>query len=358
MRKLKIMWKKIGISVLMVLASAEIFGQIDPQFSQFYAAPLLLNPGFTGSTAEHRLIFNGRVQWPNLPKAYQTMAFSYDFWRPELKSGFGLQLLTDKAGTAGLRYTTARVNYSYKIVANKWVISPGIYFGYSSRTFDPNKLLFGDQLDYGGGTTPPSLDPNAAKLRNVNFFDTGVGLLFYTSRAWYGASVYQLNQPNSSIIDGNSPWPRKYVINGGLRVPIYGDKHKSNMVSSLSPSFMYRIQGGTHQLDIGMQYMISPVVIGLWYRGVPVIKNYIGEPSNEAVVFSMGLMFNYFEFGYSYDFTVSDLSAQSGGAHEVSLMYEFKLAPHPRHVKRKYKMIPCPTFNNKSNSGVGMFRKN
>ena len=100
--------------------------QIDPQFSQFYAAPLLINPGFTGATAEHRVIFNGRIQWPNLPKAYQTMAFSYDMFRPELRSGFGLQFLTDKAGSAGLRYTTARLNYSYKIVAENWVISPGL----------------------------------------------------------------------------------------------------------------------------------------------------------------------------------------------------------------------------------------
>ena len=174
MNKFKVMWKKIVISVLMVLSCAEIFGQVDPQFSQFYAAPLFVNPGFTGATTDHRLIFNARVQWPNLPQAYQTVAFSYDFWRPELKSGFGLQLMTDKAGSAGLRYTTARFNYSYKIVAKRWVLSPGIYFGYSSRTFDPNKLLFGDQLDYGGGTTPPSLDPNAAKLRNASFFDTGI----------------------------------------------------------------------------------------------------------------------------------------------------------------------------------------
>ena len=73
---------------------------------------------------------------------------------------------------------------------------------------------------------------------------------------------------------------------------------------------------------------------------------------------SMGLIFNYFEFGYSYDFTISELSTSSGGAHEISLIYEFGLAPRPKQVKRKYKMIPCPTFNKKTNMGAGMFRKN
>ena len=358
MSKLVFMKKRIIILVAMALTFTGVFGQIDPQFSQFYAAPLMVNPGFTGSTAEHRLVFNARVQWPNLPQAYQTVAFSYDFWRPELKSGFGLQLMTDKAGSAGLRYTTARFNYSYKIVANNWVISPGLYFGYSLRSFDPNKLLFGDQLDYGGATLPPSLDPNSAKLRDVQFFDTGVGLLIYNTKTWFGASIYQLNQPNASIIDGDSPWPMKFVVHGGMRIPIYGDNHKTKQISSIAPSFMYRSQGGTHQLDIGMQYMVAPVVVGLWYRGIPVIENYNGDPSNEALIFSMGLLFNYFEFGYSYDFTISELSARSGGAHEVSLIYEFGVVPHPRKVKRKYKMIPCPTFNKKSNLGAGMFRSN
>lgn len=348
--------KKILIGLMMLMTAHLSWSQIDPQFSQFYAAPLLVNPGFTGATAEHRVIFNGRIQWPNLPQAYQTMAFSYDMYRPELKSGFGLQFLTDKAGSAGMRYTTARLHYSYKIVAGSWVLSPGIYFGYSSRSFDPNKLLFGDQLDFGNGNVPPSNDPNVGKLSNSHFFDTGVGILFYNAKSWVGASVYQLNEPNASVVSGDSPWPMKFIVHAGTRIPLGSPSNRSQQVSSIAPSIMYRTQGGTHQIDAGLQYFVAPVVVGVWYRGIPFIKDYIGEPSNEAIVFSMGLIFNYFEFGYSYDFTISELAANSGGAHEVSLTYEFALAPHPRRVKRKNKMIPCPTFNKKSNKGPGIFR--
>lgn len=346
------------VLVFLSMVCSRGIGQIDPQFSQFYAAPLMVNPGYTGSVAEHRLIFNGRIQWPNLPRAYQTMAFSWDYWRPELRSGFGLQVLTDKSGSAGLRYTTARFNYSYKIVANGWVISPGLYFGYSLKSFDPNKLLFGDQLDYGQGNLPPSLDPNVGRLKNIQFFDTGVGFLMYTANAWFGASVYQLNQPNASIIEEDSPWPRRFTIHGGLRLPVYGDHYKSKQVSTLAPSFMYRAQGGTQQLDLGLQYVVSPVVVGLWYRGLPIVKNFNGDPSNEALIFSMGLLFNDFEFGYSYDFTISELSARSGGAHEISLQYEFGLVTHPRRVKKSKQVLACPTFNKKPNLGAGIFRKN
>ena len=352
------MLKKSAILFIVLLWGVQSIAQIDPQFSQFYASPLLVNPGYTGSVAEHRIIFNGRVQWPNLPKAYQTMSFSYDFWRPELKSGFGIHVLTDKAGSAGLGYTTARFNYSYKIVLNGWVLSPGIYFGYSLRSFDANKLLFGDQLDFAQGNLPGSQDPNVPKLHNIQFFDTGAGFLMYNAKTWIGASVYQLNEPNSSIIEGESPWPMRIVVHGGTRLPIYGDKYRTKMVSSLAPSFMYRFQGGTHQLDVGMQYMVSPIVVGLWYRGLPFVKNPSGGTSNEALIFSMGLIFDYFEFGYSYDFTISELSARSGGAHEISLQYEFGLLAHPRKIKRKNQVMPCPTFNNKANFGAGIFRRN
>ena len=80
--------------------------------------------------------------------------------------------------------------------------------------------------------------------------------------------------------------------------------------------------------------------------------------SNEALIFSMGLIFDYFEFAYSYDFTISELSARSGGAHEVSLQYEFGLTARPGKVKKKHQLLPCPTFNKKTNFGAGIFRKN
>jgi type IX secretion system PorP/SprF family membrane protein len=358
MIKYRHMLKRPLILMLGLLWSIQSFAQVDPQFSQFYAAPLMVNPGYTGSIAEHRVIFNGRIQWPSLPNAYQTMAFSYDFWRPELRSGFGLQVLTDKSGSAGLRYTTARFNYSYKIIANGWVLSPGMYFGYSMLSFDANKLLFGDQLDFGQGTLPGSQDPNVPKLNNIQFFDTGIGFLMYNSKTWVGASIFQLNQPNASIIDGESPWPMRIVVHAGTRLPIYGDKYRTKIVSSLAPSVRYQYQAGSHQLDVGVQYTVSPVVVGLWYRGVPFMKSANEGNSNEALIFSMGLIFDYFEFGYSYDFTISELSAKSGGAHEISLQYEFGIVPTSKKVKRKNQLLPCPTFNSKSNFGAGIFRKN
>jgi hypothetical protein len=57
--------KKILLIVLSLMIGADIFAQ-DPQFSQYYQAPLYMNPGFTGITPQQRVAINHRIQWPNL----------------------------------------------------------------------------------------------------------------------------------------------------------------------------------------------------------------------------------------------------------------------------------------------------
>jgi hypothetical protein len=44
--------------------------------------------------------------------------------------------------------------------------------------------------------------------------------------------------------------------------------------------------------------------------------------------------------GYSYDFTISNLVSSTGGAHEVSITYEFKTT----RKREKPRMVPCPEF--------------
>ena len=86
-------------------------GAQDFQLSQYYQAPLYLNPGFTGITPQQRVVLNHRVQWPNLPQAFATYALSYDIFVNELRSGFGVLVTTDKMGSAGWRTNTASLLY-------------------------------------------------------------------------------------------------------------------------------------------------------------------------------------------------------------------------------------------------------
>ena len=139
------------VILILIFVGASASAQ-DPQFSQYYQAPLYLNPGFTGITPQQRLVVNNRIQWPNLPQAFNTFMASYDIWVDELRSGFGILASTDKMGSAGWRTTTVGLTYSYKVRINeKIVFSPGLYFGYGVNGLDRTKLILGDGLQYGDG---------------------------------------------------------------------------------------------------------------------------------------------------------------------------------------------------------------
>jgi type IX secretion system PorP/SprF family membrane protein len=321
----------------------------DPQFSQYYQAPLYLNPGFTGITNQQRAVINHRIQWPSLPQAFSTYAFSYDIFVNELKSGFGVLMTTDKMGSAGWRTTTAGLLYSYKVrISDKFVFSPGLYFGYGSNGLDRSKLILGDQLRYRNDNQS-STDPELRKLGQQNYFDFGSGFLFYSRTIWLGASFQHMNQPNLSVLNDVSRLPMKTAIHAGAKLSL-GNAGPRTMskVSYLTPSFIYRMQGSAFsQLDVGVNYHVDPVSIGVWYRGKPwqtTVKNSIAQ---DALILQLGLFFTKFTVGYSYDFTISDMQTASGGAHEISLIIEFAAKPIRQGVKRKNRLIPCPTFSQK-----------
>jgi len=79
---------RFTLFILLTLLSWNSLSQ-DPQFSQYYAAPLYLNPAFTGTSQSHRFIANYRNQWPNIARGFVTTAVSYDVDLHQYNSGIG-----------------------------------------------------------------------------------------------------------------------------------------------------------------------------------------------------------------------------------------------------------------------------
>ncbi|MFO7843228.1 MAG: type IX secretion system membrane protein PorP/SprF, partial [Bacteroidales bacterium] len=104
------------------------------------------------------------------------------------------------------------------------------------------------------------------------------------------------------------------------------------------PSFLFKMQDQYSQLDLGLYWYQMPLVIGVWYRGIPVFKDLT---SNDALAFLVGFKVDQFQIGYSYDLTISQLSGFTGGSHEISVVFQFNQGVTDRE---KRKMIPCPTI--------------
>jgi len=339
-----IFWALTGVMAFMALGLVvPAYGQ-DPQFSQYYAAPLYLNPAYAGATKHYRITANTRVQWPNLPRAFTTHAIAADMNLAGLNSGIGLMAMTDRAGSGNLQSSTVAAMYAYKIQTRSgWVISPGLSFAYVFRSLDYDRLVFGDQL-VGGNPGVPTNDPSLTGLGARPYFDAGAGFLAYNENIWVGVSALHLNRPNNSVDGGESVVPVHYSVHAGARIPVPGGlKANGSRLSSVAPSFVYRRQGPFDQLDVGMHFIYDPVILGLWYRGIPIQSNGTAFGNNDAIALVLGLRLGQFDVGYSYDFTVSNLGPSTGGAHEIALKFEFDV-PRSRRPRRREMFVPCPTF--------------
>ncbi len=310
----------------------------DPQFTQFYAAPMYLNPAYTGLTYEHRFVANFRNQWPGVSKAYQTYMASYDYNMSNLNSGLGVIVMQDRAGTAGLTHTQFGVSYSYHFKVGRFTeIRMGANLSYNMKRIDFSKLKFNDQITTGSGT---SID--AGNYTPLSYMDFGAGALLNSTKYWLGLSAKHLSQPNASLTGDQIPLPITVSLHGGYRF-VFEEKSRNVLKRYFSPAFNYRHQQKYDQLDIGVYYYHLPLNIGLWYRGLPFKKYGPTYTSQESIAVLIGFDLTSYNIrmGYSYDITVSKLGVgNSLGAHEVSLIYEIA-----QKKKRNRKvLVSCPKF--------------
>ncbi|HYG38463.1 MAG TPA: type IX secretion system membrane protein PorP/SprF [Cytophagales bacterium] len=331
--------------ILGLMLTMEVSAQ-DPQLSQYYSAPLYLNPAFTGTARSHRLTANYRRQWPSISSKFNTAIFSYDYFHKKWNSGFGVMFLGDQAGEVQLASYSANFLYSYMVrIDRHWVVRAGLNFGFNSRTLDDSKLIFGDQLILGSKHRPPTHDDQFGKNFTSNYFDVGSGIFIYSQKYWLGFAASHLNEPNQSMGGNKSSLPIKYNFHGGARIPLYNGPIKRAKVPAVAPSFLYKKQGRFDQLDLGINFYYQPMMFGLWYRGIPVQKQ-AKFLNQDAIVLLFGFKYDDFSIGYSYDFTVSKLGPSSGGAHELSLSYELYSTGSSKRKKprRRDMFMPCPTF--------------
>lgn len=337
--------KKLVIFGTMLLMSLPALCQ-DPQFSQYYAAPLYHNPAFTGAAHKSRFIANYRNQWPSIPGAFVTYSSSFDTYFKNYNSGFGVVAYRDQAGSGGFATTSLSMNYAYELpITSQWVARAGMSFGYATRNINFSKLTFRDQLN-ANLINVPTGDPAQNALARPHYFDINSGFLLYSKYFWFGTSMLHMNQPNQSILSENSKLPMRITTMTGMLIPLtkrrYGGAQNANFIEkSISPSLIYKRQGDFQQLDFGAYLTVKPLIVGMYYRGVPIPGLKVSRNTQDALIWLIGFKHDYFSVGYSYDLTISRLGPGTAGSHEISVSYEFD---NPKKRKKRAAPIPCPKF--------------
>ncbi len=329
------MLKRINyIVILTFILFIDSYSQ-DPTFSQFYANPLYLSPSFAGATEEYRLGLNYRNQWPAVPGVFHTYSVSFDKAMPNFSSGIGVLATYDVAGSGELSTTNIGLLYSYDFYINKqWHVRPGVNFKFYYLGLDLYKLVFNSQLS-GSGTLPQITPPPFDKVADVDF---ATSALIYNDRIWGGFTLDHLLVPKTSFYGDDAKVPIKFNLYGGVQI-LKKTRLRVKLQEVLSVAVNIQKQAKFYQTDLGLYYYKDPLIFGLWYRGIPLITSQAGD----AIIGLIGIKTSQFHFGYSYDFTISNLISSTAGAHEVSLIYEFSTV-NLGSQRRRIRAIPCPEF--------------
>ena len=293
----------------------------DPVFSQYYNAPLQLNPAFAGTSNAPIFSINYRNEWPLWPQAYTTYAASYDQFFPEVNSGFGINLMTDNAGDGIFKTTSVSGVYSYRIyIQNDLQIKFGIEATTTQSRLDWDQLVFFDQLDLTEGTGRGGPPPVSEEIRPASlsktYVDFSIGMLLYNSKYYGGFTLKHINTPDNSFINNNNNvyagLPMRISAMFGSQINLIDD-NKRGVTAFLSPNILLAKQSDLVQLNLGTLIGYNTVQLGVWYRHT------FGNP--DALIGSIGVRKDLFRISYSYDFTISSLAVQNtGGSHEIGVL--------------------------------------
>ncbi len=321
--------------IFLLLATASLKAQ-DPLFSQFYAAPLQLNPAFTGSAFAPRLGINYRHQWPGFENAYRTYAAYYEQNLERLNSGIGFHIEGDNAGNGIYKTTRFSALYSYQLRLSDGVaLQFGAEAGVHQTALNWDKLVFPDQVDDLNGAINPTAEVRPEST-NKTELDISSGLLLLSPKFWIGGALKHLNSPDETFLLINNNLgrglPLRYTLHTGGVIELEPG-NKLRPASFISPNLLFAAQGPYRQINVGAYAGAGSIFGGAWFRHT--FRN------SDAVILLAGFRQGILKFGVSYDVTVSGLAGRTGGAYEVSLGISLDQDERLKNRKKRADINDC-----------------
>lgn len=308
----------------------------DTEFSQFYAAPLHLNPAMIGFSAEPKVVINYRHQQASFANAFLSFAASYDQHFYDINSSIGVSLFADRAG--GGLYNTYYLNgyYAYQVALNKNLsLKTGVQVGYINQSINWNDLVFRDMINPLTGETFTSTAEEIPDKNSIHKLDLGLGAIAYTDKLYVGASFKHVTQPNLSFTNEDDPLTKLGIrtsLHAGYTLYLEPPKtYKSRLY--VSPNLLFISQSRFFQLNVGSYVGKGPFYGGIWLRHT--IAN------ADALILMLGTKIDVVKVGYSYDVNLKKLGTTSG-AHELSLIFDFGDTPYARQKSKNRRSGKCP----------------
>lgn len=311
----------------------------DLHFSQTAQTPLLINPAAAGVyDGWERVIINHRNQWLGAGTQFMTTSVAADanFGKTRMNDkahvGLGVMFFNDIGGDSKFGGQTGSVSLSgiLPMGGSGHILAAGIQGGFGSRKADLSALTFSSQWN-GSEYDQTILSGETNGLNSFTYMDASAGLyyVFDAGQSTFsrnndfkfqlGVAGFHLNKPELkyATVTGER-LHRKFVFHTAVIADL------ANTDWSIDGSVVQFVQGPHLETILGMMFRYR------FQDGTKITGNfqdaYFGFGSyyrfKDALVPSVMVQYRGFQFGISYDVTISGMrKAYSGGSLEFSLSY-------------------------------------
>ena len=336
---------RLSLAAALLLSTRAGARAQDVFFSQPFATRLHNNPAFTGLVDDYSVTLSYRNQFPTVAGSFVSTQAAADIRlnTPGQHHALGLLINQDRTGAVGYTRLEIGALYAYHTrLTERLALSGGLRASYGRQRVGYDNFVFGDQIAEDGSVTGPSAE--SFGFPPVNYLSLGTGAVLYTELGWLSLAGQHLNQPSLGFRQQSS-LPLLLSISGGYKsFIIRPSAGLATREISFTPVAAYTKQGGSQRIEAGLYFTASPVTLGTVYRNISLPGN-VGTQHVLAVV--AGVQAGGLRVGYSYDVGLSRLSADLGGAHEVTLAlraFDRLENAHRRLKRRVYPAAPCPAF--------------
>lgn len=286
--------KRITSMILLltsIVITSKVYGQQDPQYTQYMYNMHVLNPAYAGSEGTLNIGLLGRTQWVGIDGAPKTLTATLN--APIGKRvGLGFSVIADEIGPTKEQNVYADFSYTLP-VSEEGNLAFGLKGGFTFLNAHLSTLR-----------TVESGDPAFRDNINKTMPNFGAGLFYYTDSYYLGLSVPNILKATHI----NKDYSAVEEVHGFLTAGYIFDISED---IKLKPSGLIKAATGAPlSIDLSLNALLKQFLeLGISWRHDDSVSGLVNVKVSRNI-----------RIGYAYDYTLSELSNYNSGTHELMML--------------------------------------
>ena len=314
------------ILVFFLFGCQTFFGQENPA-ANISSLPYFLNPSFysMNDIGKVGFIYQSEVQNVGSQEERRIVFGSYEFQEGDFTLGLDIDSKTYKS--TGFNETRVSGHYVYNLnIDSQWVLNPSISLSFVSRQFQAGNIFLEDQINIlTGDISLTSGDPLLSLIKNRQYISIGAGAVLHNSyNHAFGLSIKNINNPNQSIVDGQTD---KLKFLTSLQHTVVFDINRYKQ-SPILPNFTY-IRLFNAVTNYGSRFRVDAqqrIDLNDFYLTLSQQINKLTVTDMHKFGFGAGLYVGSVEYGFNYSFNSAN-SPLAVPFKTVEFFVSFDLSP-------------------------------